>query len=238
VLVFFGEPMPAYVVRQVLFAAVDKLQIDVPEIFPRQDALRNKSVGNALRLPLFQKSRFVDPKCWRTYKPLPFLHRVVRVRRGDIRRAAHELGCDFEQAEANRPISSSITGIPHVVQQLLITEPDGTLAHRWHGDVDGLTDKSRSSQVFSIACCLVRCYLSTDEVYAAIRWWCDAANYAKGKRDDWIELTIENAYAAVRASAAQWRNRKAQRAEVPDGMHPAIAREQSRIQQRNRNHPK
>ena len=41
---------------------------------------------------------------------------------------------------------------------------------------------------------LVRRFVPTAEIEAAIRFWCDRNNYSKGNREDWIKGVIDSAY--------------------------------------------
>src|SRR5260370_41013878 len=75
--------------------------------------------------------------------------------------------------------------LPDRVRQVL--QVDERLAARWHGETEGLNDKSRSSVVMSLACILVRRYVPTAEIEAALRSWCAARKYDKGNRQEWID---------------------------------------------------
>ena len=58
---FFSQPVPAWKVRKFWIAAGSRISYEPREIYPRQDQLRGKGLGNLVRLPLWNKSRFVDP---------------------------------------------------------------------------------------------------------------------------------------------------------------------------------
>ena len=233
---FFSEPVPAWLVREFWRAVLSHLEIAEPEIFPRQDSLDGKKVGNAIRIPLFNKSRFVEPKTWKPLNSLQVLKRVKKVTAQDLEAAAEKIGCELVSPEERLPIAtgSASKSLPWGVRQLLSQEPNGSLACRWNGDTSGLTDTSRSSLVFSIASNLIRCCVPTDQVESAIRFWCAENNYAKGQRDDWIQTTLHNAYEYLRESGIRWRRKRAAKAKIPDGIHPSIARDYERVTRKRR----
>ena len=59
--VYFAEPVLARIARRFLLGVCQLAGLKSPEVFPKQEQLPPDKVGNALRLPLFNKSQFVDP---------------------------------------------------------------------------------------------------------------------------------------------------------------------------------
>src|SRR5690606_798756 len=55
-------------------------------------------------------------------------------------------------------------------------------------------DQSRSAIVQAIAVEFVRAYAPTEEIEAALRYWCEQHGYEKGLRDRWLRYTIYKAY--------------------------------------------
>jgi hypothetical protein len=209
----FDRPIAAWLVRVFWYRLLKHLKIPTPEVFPRQDTLAGKKVGNMIRLPLFNKSHFVAVEHdWKEVPLAKALAAVVKTTTKMLKHASHRLS--FELTRPAPGLRASKTGaertsdpgkLPHSVFQLLLAEPKGFFARRWNGDTAGLTDRSRSALVWSIACNLIRCYVPTDDVEAAIRHWCAVNGYEKGERDDWITTTIEGAYKWMFNSAMTWR---------------------------------
>lgn len=184
----FDKPARAGVVRQFWLRLADHIDIDAKEIYPRQDELGGKGIGNLVRYPLWNKSRFVDIENeWREQPPQEALRQ--KTTEEDLHIAAQKLGLG-----SILPRLRERSG----VKQSLRFEADlatvGLLQRRWSGNTTGLKDPSRSALVLSIATELVRRYYPTDEIDAAIRRWCRENKYEKGDRDDWVRMTIEKAY--------------------------------------------
>ena len=67
---FFTRPVSAWLVRAFCRGLMEHLHLPMPEVFPRQDSLTGKQVGNCIRLPLFNKSHFVSVEDgWRRLPP-------------------------------------------------------------------------------------------------------------------------------------------------------------------------
>jgi hypothetical protein len=187
---FFDKPIPANVVRAFWYGVADRVGVKLKEVYPRQDKLADDGVGNPIRYPLWNQSRFVDAN-WNTIEPLAALN--------GIRRAT------LEQLQALAPPPKpdvKVDGLPPRVAKL-VAQPGTMLAKRWEGNGDGLQDGSRSSICCSIASGLIRRYIPTAEVAAALRHWCKVHNYNKGERQDWLDRTIDRAYEFVADHAGQ-----------------------------------
>jgi hypothetical protein len=194
--VFFKRPIAARLVRGFWRGILDHLNVPVPEIYPRQDELTGKGLGNLVRYPLWNQSRFVDvTDGWTTLPPIKTMSAVTPVSLKRLERVAREIGFSLH-APAKMTATKGYTGssceLPERVQRLL--EQDERLAARWAGSTEGLTDTSRSSIVMSVATLLVYRYLPTPEIEAAIRHWCEKENYEKGNRDEWITGVMAKAY--------------------------------------------
>jgi len=186
--VFFSEPIPAAKVRTFWRQVGEELGIKLKEIYPRQDKVDEGKFGNLIRLPLWNKSQFVNSS-WEKVEPETALT-IAKIK-----------PLDLPVKETVSPVESpkSTNGLSTRVQQL-IAEP-GLLSRRWSGDTDGLNDRSKSAIGFSIANLLVRRYVPTDEIKAAVRAWCAANGCDKGERQDWIDLTITKAYETIASGA-------------------------------------
>jgi hypothetical protein len=228
---FFEQPTPAWAVRAFWGGALTAAGIAVPEIYPRQDQLSGKGLGNLIRYPLWNQSHFVDVTAgWAPLEPIRALSQVVPATLGQLQAVAARVGFALAPTTTN-PARTEVGvcgegALPPRVRVLL--EEDQRLAARWGGSTDGLTDTSRSAVVMSLACLLINRYVPTPEVEAAIRCWCAARNYAKGLREDWVRLVLENAYDFVGRQSAL-RHRDHERARPPSEVPELIRRAYNRV---------
>jgi hypothetical protein len=226
--IFFDRPVSAWLVRAFWRGLIQHLEIPMLEIYPRQDTLDGKTVGNPIRYPLFNQSRFVDIEDgWKRVPPSKAMAAVIKATAKQLKSVAHKLGFRLLRSGTKATpagASGNASGLPARVQQLLQFEPMGSFARRWKGNTDGLKDTSRSGQVFAISCSLICAYVPTDEVEAAIRHWCEIHRYEKGERDDWIEMTIDCAYKWLFESSMTRRRLRGSMAGLCDPAGP-IARE-------------
>lgn len=199
---FFEEPTPAWVVRGFWKAAESKTGITFKEVYPRQDSVKEDGIGNLVRFPLWGMSRFVDHENeWETVEPEAAMRAAKRTSAAELKELAYSLGCPLNEPFWAKPQDGKApyteTGLPPRVADRL-NKKQSLLARRWNGDMSDLRDASRSALVQSIACELVRQYVPTPEVEAAIRYWCVENSYeGKGNRPDWIERTVGKAYEFV-----------------------------------------
>lgn len=193
---FFDEPCPAWLIRRWWWVVSQKTGVPFKEVYPRQDRLSGKDVGNLMRYPLWNQSRFVDAETWDPLDPEAVLAAVLRTSAAELKELAFNLGKPLREPSpeaARLPQDGEIP--PRVLDRL--SKAGTLLARRWRGDTEGLQDNSRSALAQSIACELVRQYVPTAEIEAALRHWCSQAGYDKGERDDWITRTVGKAYEYV-----------------------------------------
>jgi len=201
---FLDEPTPAWLLRAWWRVAAKKTGIVFAEIYPRQDHLTNKGLGNLVRYPLWNRSQFVDPEDdWRPGKPVQVLSGIRRTSGPELKDLAFRLGI----GELRQPDQVKHTTTPTIVQtdksripprvQDRLGRTQSILAKRWAGDMSGLRDQSRSGLVQSIACELVRQYVPTQEIEDALYYWCQEQGYDKADREDWIPRTVSKAYEYV-----------------------------------------
>lgn len=185
---FFDEALPAADVRQLWAAVGESSGVPLVEIYPRQDVLSGKGLGNLIRYPLFNASRFVDVEHdWETILPEVALDETDKATAAQLAEIVYRLtGHSPHRESVSYEVSKRVDGLTSKAHTLL--------GRRWLGDMDGLKDRSRSALVQSIACELVRQYVPTPEIESAIRAWCDHHGYDKGGRDDWIQSTVDRAY--------------------------------------------
>jgi hypothetical protein len=196
--IFFSGPVDARLVRRFLVGMLKKRKV-AAEVFPKQERLEAGKVGNCIRLPLWNRSEFVDDMdslC--TIPPLRALTQARGITADKLVEAAKEMEIDVQPRQTidESQFARGVTGLPEHVERLLNDETS-LLSARWRGNTDGLNDKSRSSLVFAITRELIKQFVPTAEIHEALRVWCDQQQYDKGEREDWIEHTVHKAYEYV-----------------------------------------
>jgi replicative DNA helicase len=207
----FEEACPAWLIRQFWQHVSGKVGFPFREVYPKQDELSGKGLGNLVRFPLWNLSRFVDPEAddWATLDPLELLQAPHKTSGPELRELAGRLGWRFQ--EPARPASpppagggarghrAAGEGLPVSVKELLQdARPESYLARRWAGDRTDMKDQTTSALVLSIACELVRRYIPTEEVEAALRHWCREHGYDKGLGERAMTRCIAEAYRCIR----------------------------------------
>lgn len=170
---FFLEPVQAWWARETLGKVIEGLD-PLPEIYPKQDEVADGKLGNLIRYPLWNKSKFLDQWPTGRMEPPPLALKP---------RESHE----------------DAPGSAHsYIRTILDNSPESLLARRWRGDTAGLQDQSKSAVALSLCCEMVWYRLPTDQIAATLREWCQEHGYEKGQRDDWIRLTVDKAYELYR----------------------------------------
>lgn len=188
---FFEQPVDAWLVRQFWSSIESSSGVPFVEVYPRQDELSGKGLGNLIRYPLWNQSRFVDVESeWSTIDPTEAMASARRVDEVTLRTVTYHAGGKTPK-KPEQGISES--GLSVRVDRLVSREHT-LLGRRWRGDMEGLHDKSRSALLLSIACELVRLFVPTPEIEQAIIRWCDQNDYEKGERRDWVTTTVGKAY--------------------------------------------
>lgn len=188
---FFDEPVDAWLVRQFWAAIEESSNVDFVEVYPRQDALAGKKLGNLIRYPLWNESRFVDVEYeWVEIDAAEAMAGARKTEAATLRMLIYQL-TGKSPAKPEKGVADS--GLSARVDRL-VSRPNTLLNRRWHGDMSDLNDRSRSALVLSIATELVRLYVPTPEVEHAIQLWCEQNDYSKGEREDWIATTVGKAY--------------------------------------------
>jgi hypothetical protein len=223
--IFFRQPIPAWVPRALWRGVFAILRVPVTEIYPRQDRLSGKGLGNAVRYPFWRKSHLVDINAgWQPIPPLRAMAAVSPISASDLKRAAATMQIDLQPAPKPAPVAqcgnTGTAGLSPRVRRLL--EEDDDLADRWNGNTNGLRDTSRSALLLSIACMLVHRHVATAEIEEAIRYWCKERRYEKGDRDDWITGLLASAYEFVGNGTGRFR--RTETIEAPPGAPDVIKR--------------
>lgn len=191
---FFDQWLPAWLIRRFWKAVGLKLNINYDEIYPRQDFLSGKGLGNLVRIPYWNKSLFVDPEQdWAAIEfPYPdFTTEDI------IQEHCMALGASVVAPE---PLGEESDGdIPYTVQKLL-DDPYGRLRGKWdkipEPGFDG--DQSGSAWAFYIACELVYKRIHTDAIRKALRVWCiEKGETHRLSQHGWIDKVINDAYDSI-----------------------------------------
>lgn len=190
---FFEDATEAWIPRAFWRGVSLFLEVALVEVYPRQDKLKDGGLGNLIRYPLWNQSRFVDVESdWATVEPDQALK--CRTTSGpDLCLLAYELGMGELRPDVQLAESTDGSGLSQRVASRL-SHTTSLLARRWAGDMSGMQDASRSALVMSIATELVRTYVPTTEIENAIRVWCNANGYDKGERSEWVSDTVRKAY--------------------------------------------
>lgn len=107
--IFFHEPVDAYIPREFWRLLGKKLDLKFKEIFPKQDRLNDGGLGNLVRFPLWNQSRFVDVEDeWATVEPEKALRGAAYLSAGDLRLIALQTGLgSIEDRRGSEPKSDS-----------------------------------------------------------------------------------------------------------------------------------
>jgi replicative DNA helicase len=200
---FFDEPAPAWIVRAWWRGTLEKSGVPPVEIYPKQDELEEGKIGNLIRYPLWNQSRFCDPENdWSTLDASQALKAIKRTNAAELKALAFSLGIELTRSAVPSVPTKVDTGASSPVLSLRVQDRLGRqsslLARRWGGDMTGLKDQSRSALLLSIACELVRQYVPTPEIADAVRYWgCEQGMAEKVNRADWMSLTMSKAYEFV-----------------------------------------
>ena len=182
----FKQPVPAVQVRSFWKKIAEQSGVQIKEIYPRQDKLRGKGLGNLVRYPLWNKSKFVDVENdWEEVEL-----EVKPVELEDLVEIAARLGHSLEK-QPDAPDER----LSERVQDIL-KWPDSVLARRWRCDTEGLKgDKSKSTLAFCIVRELIYQRIPDEDIKQALRVWMVQNDYIKHIDDRrWVETTLRKAY--------------------------------------------
>lgn len=190
---FFESPIPAGEVRVFLRGALSDCDMGV-EVYPKQSLLTpTQNYGNLIRYPLSNKSAFLDIETLEVQEPVAFMQGIQRLTVDALMRKAWWQGKDSKQS-APGSAKYDTEGLPARVSSLL--DSNTLLMKRWHRDASGMSgDTSNSALLYAVAVELVRCFVPTPEIEAAIAFLCLQWGYEKGLRT--VSQTVLNAYQNV-----------------------------------------
>ncbi len=195
---FFSAPTPAWIPRAWWRGVSNQIDVKYKETYPRQDVHVGKGLGNLIRYPIWNMSSFVDVEDdWKLCDPTTEMQQAQRLDGSDLKLLAFQLGMGELAADPRgEVIDVGDTGaLISLRVQKLVADERSLLGRRWRNDPIGMNDKSRSAVAMSLCCELVRSYVPTPEMAAALRAWCRMHGAdAKGDRDSWINLTVSKAY--------------------------------------------
>lgn len=193
--VIHSHSIQAKVVRQ-FWSGVLRLTETTAEVYPKQSSTvgLDKGLGNFVRYPLSGKSHFENLQ-GETLDPIDVLTHIEEVSPYLIQTKADAWGESQDDHSLTSIRSFDTDGLPERVVALLQRDPNSNLSRRWSQDSVGMQDQSRSALVQAIATELVRAYVPTPEIEAALTWWCEQQDY---KRDsEWLRLTVVKSYGFV-----------------------------------------
>jgi len=190
---FFESPIPAGEVRVFLRGALADCDMGV-EVYPKQAKLTpEQKYGNLIRYPLSGASEFLSIESLEVQEPIAFMSGIQRISVDSLMRKAWWQGKDVKQGTTGSA-KYDTEGLPARVSALL--DSNSLLLKRWHRDVSGMSgDTSNSALLYAVAVELVRCYVPTPEIEAALTFLCLQWGYEKGLRT--VGLTTLNAYQNV-----------------------------------------
>lgn len=190
-------PCEAFAVREFWLGVLQQTQLKC-EIYPRQSGTEDlgKGLGNLIRYPLFNKSHFISIDGIKA-EPEAALTDWESISAYNVR-VKGELWHTAEHA-STRSSKFETEGLPKSVADLI--ESEELLQRRWAGDVAGMGDQSKSAVVMAIAVELVRRYVPTPEIIAALKFWCDKEQYEKADAR-WLELTAAKAYSFMKGGTS------------------------------------
>ena len=141
---FFDEPTDAWIVRAFWGLASERSGVAFKEIYPRQDELSGKGLGNLVRYPLWNQSRFVDPENeWAVLRPAEALSGAF-TSGPELKALAFSLGKTLRPGPkavvaAGVPEDGPAELSPRVRDRL--SRKGSLLERRWGGDMTGLKDE-------------------------------------------------------------------------------------------------
>lgn len=190
---FFESPIPAGEVRVFLRGALSDCDMGV-EVYPKQSKLTSdQAFGNLIRYPLSNKSAFLDVQTLEVQEPIAFMQGIQRLTVDALMRKAWWQGKDLKQSTSGSA-KYDTEGLPARVSSLL--DSNTLLMKRWHRDASGMSgDTSNSALLYAVAVELVRNFVPTPEIEAAITYLCLQWGYEKGLRT--VSQTVLNAYQNV-----------------------------------------
>ena len=197
--IFFSEPVAATTARVFWQHVCRSAGVRNAEIFPKQATLKSGQVGNCIRVPLFNKSEFLEvrPADFSTADPLKALQEVRRLTAVELVEIADRNGWSLvTETSSQRNVTDNMTGISPRVSALL-AEESGRLRRRWDGDTSRMNDTSRSAVLCALAAELIRQFIPTTEIRQALEVWCKDQNYEKGLREGYLDRMINNTYVFV-----------------------------------------
>jgi len=182
----FEPPVEAWMPRSFFVAVSNHLDLPMPEIYPRQDRLTGKGLGNLIRLPHYNKSRFVDVlENWATVYPDFTVTDVA-----ELKVITSRLGIRMKPLTVRRDADE----IHPVIQKRIANRPSGLLARRWEGDLEGLKDKSKSACVMSLVMAMLDEFMHPDDIDQTLKQWGEKHGYDKAGREDFRQGAISRAY--------------------------------------------
>lgn len=189
---FYEEPVPAYLARSFWKVIGNQSRVALPEVYPRQDRLAGRGLGNLVLYPLWNKSRFVDDRFEEIMPTEALDGKLVNDPVGLLKEVIHSFTGELP---SEPKVRTSPEELPERVEKLML--PGSLLETRWSGDMTGMPDRSRSALCFAIAQILVQARIPTPEIEQTITAWCLQHNYTERATPEWVERTVARSYDGV-----------------------------------------
>jgi len=184
--ILFENETEGWIPRSFFRSVVNYLGITMPEIYPRQDRVNGRQLGNQIRLPYFNQSKFVDVE--NDWEPIIPEFKTVDVE--DLKVVASRIGSRLAPAT----IAQNDGEVTPYLQRKMKQKPNSLLTRRWNLDLEGLKDKSLSACVQSLVGAMVDEYAHPLEIDEALKIWGSLHGYDKIDREDFRQGAILKAY--------------------------------------------
>tara|TARA_R110002051_G_scaffold1021_3_gene5168 strand:+ start:261 stop:2024 length:1764 start_codon:yes stop_codon:yes gene_type:complete len=182
----FEPPVEAWIPRAFFTAVSNHLDIPMPEIYPRQDRLTGKGLGNLVRLPYYNNSHFVDiSDDWSPTLP-DFKYTDV----AELKVITSRLGIRLKPLT----VKQDKDDVHPAIKKQMANRPTGLLSRRWEGDLEGLKDRSKSACALSLTVAMLDEYMHPDDIDQALVLWGEKHSYNKANREDFRQGCIARAY--------------------------------------------
>ena len=189
---FFEDAVPSYLVRAFWRVVTMQSRVALPEVYPRQDRLTGKGLGNLVLYPLWSRSQFTDDRLEVISAEEALDGKMIANPVGYLKSTVHSV---MGAVPSEPRLVTKPDQLPERVEKLMV--PGSLLESRWNGDMSGLADRSRSAVCFAIASICVQARVPTPEIEQTVRAWAILNGYTSRATPDWIERTVRRSYDEV-----------------------------------------
>lgn len=200
----FEEPIQGWLVRKFWNVFLETyFPKHSPDLYPAQNSLEGLKLGNLVRYPLWNKSRFISPNEPDASLSTEEVEKsLVRTTEDSVKAwlLSRDISVESPSDSVTEPFTSDYEGVvdgflPDRIRNLVENSPGSLLTCRWMAQTQGLYDGSYSGIMMSLIVEMVRAYLPTDEIREAVEYWCRLRGYEKPlERPHLIDSAIGKAY--------------------------------------------